>query len=1177
MAGDAAENIEFAPVWGDLDDMFIDETENAVPLDEIFDGMVARQADEYGDTKEPCTEAQELLDRWQSDNDYDYLPDWRAAVARRQPVLKEVTDKWNDAVIRGRETDGLADFLSRHWTFLQGEMWGARDRRNTQDGDWNQVTLTGTQWLEGQPGDKNTPAWGFTRHPVGKDKVGASIVLGSSIGGARNAKAMDTMFAMGIDVDSGARLKQVVAKLEELRILCFVYSSYNHGKRGIELKRDEVMRKMQIKKGDPDITQVRQFLREHDKNRYEEDFIAQCTIKDQKHQTTEGVKIVLDTPPLEKFRLLFPLSEAVKIIDLAETHEAALSLWEDKVTGLARNMLGIHFDTSATDPSRLFYTARHPKGRDDWYCAVVQGNPLSFDSIPPMKKAAYTQNRDDNPFTQAGGETEGYRRQYYTPSGRNLNEWHSSAGDRFQMADLLENLCSDRIRVAGNEAAGQVHIECPFEYEHSEEGGTACDARNALDSTSEYWTWSCHHDSCQGRHKLEFLEESLRQGWFEEDVLYSTDHGFLLEVADGEDDPLAPLPGDLGDETKTPKERAEGFTTDSKDADIRKFFKALWRDGVDEMTKANVTAVIAKNTNLGKREVKAMWKELEDEQKREKAAEAPEFTDPVVNEWDFAQMYEHSAERIYTANRESPSIFHNAHDLCTVRAGSDGRHAIRALDKDGFAHHLNSTVRFVKTVGEDKTPIGVAAPQEVVNFLYAADRSVHPPLRGLVTTPSFTAAGGLLTQPGYDWDSQLFFQPDPSLTIPDVSVVPTEDEVFEAKRLLVQEVLADFMLDGMDRAETIRKALCCEEVDGELRPIPGAEPEATPSLSHAIVMAVFPFVRGMIGGNAAGIAIDKQKPGAGAGKLEAAMSAIYAGRGTAAMALPTTPEEMTKVLLPALRSGDPNVFFDNINAAVDSGELASAMTAPTYRARVLSKSETVEVEVHCQWVVAGNKLRLSDELTRRFALIYLDPKTATPETRTGFRHPEIEEWVRDHRGRLIWACLTLAQHWIAGGRQPGTKDKASYSQWARVMGGILDAAGIKGFLANEKDMKARSSVSDDPVRQLVERLADHEDGQLFVTGSVAKRHPDGTASVKAILEGFHEDEEGDAQCLRLPGWGYDSFGIYSSPQKLGSGFKRDLAAEPHKVGDVEMSFEPVENASGVKLWRMVKRGLAKAG
>lgn len=104
MAGDAVENIEFTPVWGDLDDQFNDPDQ--YELEDIFDDMVARQADEYGDTKDPCTEAQELLEQWTQDDDgHDYLPAWRAAVARRQPgvsAVEEGGDRQNDAVLRGR-------------------------------------------------------------------------------------------------------------------------------------------------------------------------------------------------------------------------------------------------------------------------------------------------------------------------------------------------------------------------------------------------------------------------------------------------------------------------------------------------------------------------------------------------------------------------------------------------------------------------------------------------------------------------------------------------------------------------------------------------------------------------------------------------------------------------------------------------------------------------------------------------------------------------------------------------------------------------------------------------------------------------------------------------------------------------------------------------------------------
>lgn len=438
----------------------------------------------------------------------------------------------NDAEVICEETQVYRDLLNREVTFLTGEMWGQRDRRNTQDGDWKAQTLTWGQWIGGQEGP---PSWGFSRHPVGKHKAGSCIVLGSSIGGVRKAKGMDTMYAVGLDIDSGITYADMVDKLEELGAFALTYTTFSHGKTGLELKRDEVLRKLEISR-DPTEDEVRDYLRRFDKNRYEESFIDAATIADPKRQTAEGVKIVLDTPPLDKFRLMFPLAEPVKLIDLADTQQAALDLWEDKVTGLARRVLGVHFDTSATDPSRLFFLPRHPKG-GMWDCAIIQGNPLAFDSIPAMKKSAYTGNRESNAFTQAGGETEGNRPpECKAPSGMSLNDWHTRYKDRFLIADLLEAHCSDRIRHAGGEAQGHVHTECPFEGEHSEAGGTATMAINCTESQSDYWTWFCHHDACQGRHKLEFLEEALRADWFDESALTDLDQGFLLEAGEGVND-----------------------------------------------------------------------------------------------------------------------------------------------------------------------------------------------------------------------------------------------------------------------------------------------------------------------------------------------------------------------------------------------------------------------------------------------------------------------------------------------------------------------------------------------------------------------------------------------------------------------------------------------------------------
>ena len=231
----------------------------------------------------------------------------------------------NDAAIYGPDPEGFVDFLDQPATFLTGEMWGAKDRRNTQDGDWKAVTLPWGAWINGGEGEKNRAPWGLSRHPVGKNKEGPSIVLGSSIEGARKANAMDEMYALGLDIDSGAALDDVIEIIREKNLLALIYTSHSHGKSGLDVKRDEVMRKLGIST-EPTLPHVQEYLRMHSKSRYEESFINQVRIVDGKRQTKEGVKIILTTPPLDKFRIVFPLSAPVKLIDLAPTQAAGVGI-----------------------------------------------------------------------------------------------------------------------------------------------------------------------------------------------------------------------------------------------------------------------------------------------------------------------------------------------------------------------------------------------------------------------------------------------------------------------------------------------------------------------------------------------------------------------------------------------------------------------------------------------------------------------------------------------------------------------------------------------------------------------------------------------------------------------------------------------------------------------------------
>ncbi|PTX50116.1 hypothetical protein IQ03_01662 [Gemmobacter caeni] len=180
---------------------------------------------------------------------------WKEAVDRVSGEAVKA-EKLNDADMLGSETEGFTAFIEKEATLLLGELWGAKDRRNTQDGDWNPVTMPWAAWVVGGPGDKNTAPWGFSRHPENKSKAGACIVLGSSIGKARKAKAMDTMYAMGLDVDAGYPLDSMLDRLEDLGRFCIVYTTHSHGKAGLHLKHDEVIRKLKIKPSELDLAQV---------------------------------------------------------------------------------------------------------------------------------------------------------------------------------------------------------------------------------------------------------------------------------------------------------------------------------------------------------------------------------------------------------------------------------------------------------------------------------------------------------------------------------------------------------------------------------------------------------------------------------------------------------------------------------------------------------------------------------------------------------------------------------------------------------------------------------------------------------------------------------------------------------------------------------------------------------
>ena len=241
------------------------------------------------------------------------------------------------------------------------------------------------------------------------------------------------------------------------------------------------------------------------------------------------------------------------------------------------------------------------------------------------------------------------------------------------------------------------------------------------------------------------------------------------------------------------------------------------------------------------------------------------------------------------------------------------------------------------------------------------------------------------------------------------------------------------------------------------------------SRAHAITALLSHVLRNRIDGPVPLFAVDAPTAGSGKTLLVESIGIITTGAAPAAMSLPRKDDDLRKQITSVLLNGSPLVLLDNITHQLESGVLAAALTSRNWSDRLLGKSETVSVPNSCLWIATGNNLQLGSEIARRTAWIRLDPKVDRPWERTGFKHDPLGPWVVENRGRLLWALFILVRRWLALGSPLWQgRPLGSFESWHRIVGGILDSAGIPGFLENRPELYRHVDQESEEWRAFVE-------------------------------------------------------------------------------------------------------------
>lgn len=314
----------------------------------------------------------------------------------------------------------------------------------------------------------------------------------------------------------------------------------------------------------------------------------------------------------------------------------------------------------------------------------------------------------------------------------------------------------------------------------------------------------------------------------------------------------------------------------------------------------------------------------------------------------------------------------------------------------GVLEALSRVARFEKLDRSGK-PQPIAPPMDIVKMVMARKgRLKLPSLRAVLNRPTIRRDGTLLTTPGYDAETELFLDFDPS-DFPDIKVNPTKDDALEALEIL--------------------KGLCPEF------------PFVTPAdksvylaflltgVSRTALKAAFAFL------------FDTPKARTGKSMLVDSGNMISSGETASVINWSPKESENEARLDTALLAGAPNIAIDNVDCLIKLARLASLLTQRNVEVRIFHSQKGKTVPSIATFSFNGNNTEITDDLAQRVLKCSLNAECDRPELRVFVSVNPVEQ-VRADRGRFVMTALTILRAYrVAGSPEVPHMRIGGFEEW----------------------------------------------------------------------------------------------------------------------------------------------------
>lgn len=379
-------------------------------------------------------------------------------------------------------------------------------------------------------------------------------------------------------------------------------------------------------------------------------------------------------------------------------------------------------------------------------------------------------------------------------------------------------------------------------------------------------------------------------------------------------------------------------------------------------------------------------------------------------------------DAILAVLRKTTDIYMTHYRLAFVNAATEMSHLEGGAMRNAVANKAYLTFATAK---EDGTLAYKAAslPASLLSMLENLLPSETKDMRQvdqITRSPIFTPTGDFIKEPGYVPETKTLIAECPDI---DTASFPTVASALEYLRWIFK----DFPFAGEAEWANYLGALL------------------TPMLRHAYH------------GPTPWLLIEANTPGAGKSLLAKCIQILY-GYNANTNDLPPEEKEIAKTLVTVLGTAKPVVIFDNVKIVIDSPSIeAVATSSDEYEARRLGNNDrSIVCKVRALFVITSNNARMGVDAARRILRVRLVKEylTQASDTLPVLEIPDLENYVGQHRGRILSALARLALEWVADG-MPASKTQMvlpSFEAFSRTIGGCLAHVGVTAWAQNAKDM-----------------------------------------------------------------------------------------------------------------------------